>query len=281
MLKSLLAFALVLPAPLAAAGVGQEIAYVKAGTYNEIYLIESDGTRKKLLYRSPQRLRIFTLDMKPGGGELAFEEVACCSVANAQLKVVTFDNNGTRLATRSLNVCRISSLDYHPTDGDLLYQDSCVGTRRLNTTTMASTPVAVPPGINKVGWRSASELVYNRSTPSASEILVAPLASPASATLVGEVRLAGSMDIATSGSSLLVDPVDYGTLSLFDMASGIETRDWQIGHYGHSSPDDQRVLYLSGSDVRGQYLFIRNTDGSGAPFALVGKVAFGPVDWRN
>src|SRR5688500_15501200 len=84
----------------AAAGTGPEIAFVKAGTYSEIYLVDPDGSRLRLLYRSGQRLRIFTIDMKPGGGELAFEEVACCSSANAALKVVRYDDAGSRLETK-------------------------------------------------------------------------------------------------------------------------------------------------------------------------------------
>ena len=281
MFRAFASLAVLLSTAATAEGVGPEIAYVKAGTYSEIYLVEPDGTRQKLLYRSGNRLRIFTLDMKPGGGELAFEEVACCSTAHAQLKVVTFDNNGTRLATRSLNVCRISSLDYHPSNGQLLYQDSCAGTRSLNTATMTSTPMNVLAGINRVAWRNANELVYNRSTAEASEILVAPVSSPAAATVVGTTDIAGSIDGSTSGDLLLVDPVDFGHLNLFSLTNGTEQEKWQIGHHGRFSPDDQRVVYASGYDVRGQYLFIRNTDGSGAPFRLAGKAAFGPVDWRN
>ena len=275
-----IALLLVGTAQAATPGTGPEIAYVKTGTYSEIYLVDSDGSRLRQLYRSAQRMRIFTLDMKPGGGELAFEEVGK-TASTATLKVIKYDNAGSRLSIDSLPVCRISSLDYHPSGSDLLYLDSCAGARRLNTTTMTSSAIAVPPGINKAGWRGLNELVYNRSTAAASEILVAPLSAPGSASVVGEVRLAGSMDVSTSGAAVLIDPVDWGTLSLFDMSSGVEQKDWQIGHYGRFSPNDLSVVYVSGYDVRGSYVFIRSIGGGGSPFRLAGKGVFGPVDWRN
>ncbi len=281
MIRTLSGLALLLASTVAAAaGVGPEIAYVKAGNTSEIYLVDPDGSRVRSLYRSAQRMRIFTLDMKPGGGELAFEEVGS-TAATATLKVVTYDDAGSRLSTKSLPVCRILSLDYHPSGSDVLYLDSCSGARRLNTTTMTSTPLAVPTGINKVSWRGSEELVYNRSTASASEILVAPLSAPGSLAAVGEVRLASSMDVSTSGAAVLVDPVDWGTLSLFNMSSGVEQKDWQIGHYGRFSPDGLSVVYVSGYDVRGSYVFIRTTNGSGSLVRVASKGPYGPVDWRN
>lgn len=280
--KAFLALGLLLSGTAAtAAGTGPQIAYVKAGTYSEIYLVEPDGSRLRLLYRSGQRLRIFALDMKPGGGELAFEEVSCCTSGNATLKVVRYDDAGTRLETKSLPVCRVLSLDYHPSGNDLLFYDSCSGAKRLNTGTMSSTTLAIPVGTNKVSWRSATQLVYNRSTPTASEMLVASVSSPASATVVGTTDLASSMDVSTAGDRVLIDPIDFGYLDLFNLNSGSNTPKFQIGHYGHFSPDDQYVVYASGYDVRGSYLMIRRTDGSGAPSMLASKGPFGPVDWRN
>ena len=282
MIRTLSGLALLVASTVAAAaGVGPEISYVKAGNTSEIFLVDPDGSRLRSLYRSGQRMRIFTLDMRPGGGELAFEEVGS-SASTATLKIVRYDDAGSRLSTQALPVCRLLSLDYHPSgNGDLLYLDSCAGARRLNTATMASTPVAIPAGINKVAWRGSDELVYNRSTESASEMLVAPVSAPGSVTVVGEVRLASSMDVSSSGSSILVDPVDWGTLSLFNMSSGVEQKDWQIGHYARFSPDDLSVVYVSGYDVRGSYVFIRKTNGSGSLVRLAGKGSFGAVDWRN
>lgn len=281
MFKALVPLAVLLLATAAsAAGTGPEIAYVKSGTYSEIYLVDPDGTRLRLLYRSKQRMRIFTLDMKPTGGELAFEEVGN-TASTATLKILRYDNAGSLQETKALPVCRILSLDYHPSGSDLLYHDSCAGARRLDTNAMTSSPLGVPAGTNKVVWRNASQLIYNRSTAAASEVLVAPLSNPTSTTVVGEVRLASSMDVSTSGNWLLVDPVDFGALSLFNMASGTEQKDWQIGHHGRFSPNDLQVAYVTGYDVRGQYIMIRNVSGPGAPFRLAGKGVFGPLDWRN
>jgi hypothetical protein len=283
MIRAAAAIALLFATATAAGaqGVGPQIAYVKAGTYSEIYLVDPDGSRLRKLYRSPQRIRIFTLDMKPGGGELAFEEVASNSSSAATLKIVRYDNAGSLLTVRSLPVCRILSLDYHPSGSDLLYFDSCAGARRLDTATMTSTALAVPNGLNKIGWRSATELLYNRSTATASEMLVAPLAAPTDVRVIGEVRLVQTMDLSTSGEFLLVDPVDYGNLSLFNMNSGTEQTAWQIGNYGHFSPDDTHVAYVSGVDVRGSYIFIRRADGAGTRFTLANKGPFGVLDWRN
>lgn len=280
--RAILALGLLLTGTAAtSAGTGPQIAYVKAGTYSEIYLVDPDGSRLRLLYRSGQRLRIFSLDMKPGGGELAFEEVSCCTSTNATLKVVRYDDAGTRLETKSLPVCRILSLDYHPSGSDLLLVDSCSGAKRLNTATMSSTALSIPAGTNKVAWRNSTQLVYNRSTTTASEMLVAAVSSPGAATVVGTTDLAQSMDVSTAGDRVLVDPVDYGWLDMFNLNSGANTSNFQIGHSGRFSPDDQYVVYASGYDVRGSYLMIRRTDGSGAPSRLASKGPFGPVDWRN
>src|SRR5688500_7362019 len=161
MIRTLAGLALLFASAVAvAADVGPEIAYVKAGTTSEIFRFDADDSRLRSLDQSGQRMRIFTLDMKPGGGELAFEEVGS-SAGTATLKVVRYDDAGTRLSTKSLPVCRILSLDYHPSGSDLLYLDTCSGGRRLNTTTMTSTPLALPTGINKVGWHGPEELIYN------------------------------------------------------------------------------------------------------------------------
>lgn len=280
MIKALIGVSLLFSGTAAAGAVGPQIAYTTVGTQTTITLVDPDGSRRRVLYKSPSRMRIFVLDIKPGGGELAFEEVKSTG-GNATLKVLRYDDAGTLLATKTLPVCRIGSLDYHPSGSDLLYLDSCGGIRRLNTETMTSTALAGPPGINKVGWRSATELLYNRSTTAASEMLVAPLSAPANVQVVGQVRLASSMDVSTDGTSVLVDPVDFGAISLFNMATGTEQKDWQIGHYGRFSPDGVKVAYVSGYDVRGGYIFIRRTDGAGAAFRLAGKGAFGALDWRN
>lgn len=283
MLKAILALPLLLlSAASYAAGIGPEIAYVKEGAYTEIYLVEPDGSRQRLLYRSKLRHRIFTLDMKPGGGELAFEEVASNASPNAVLKVLRYDDAGRVLSTQTRNVCRISSLDYHPSGSDLLFSDSCSGTGRLDTASGAVSPLGVPANINKVAWRSATELLYNRSTATASDIFTAPISDPANLTRIGEVRLVQLMDVSTSGNLLLVDPVDYGSLSLFDVSTGTEQKGWQIGNNGRFSPDDIYVAYTTGYDVRGRYIMLRRLDGQGAPFRLIGKTAsYGVLDWRN
>lgn len=280
MIRCFAAAAVLLASP-AYSGTGPEIAYVQAGNQDIINLINPDGTGARVLYKTPRGFRIFVLDMKPNGGELAFEEVSARSDGPATLKVIRYDDAGRVIETKTRTGCRILSLDYHPSSGELLYNDPCVRLNILNTTTMALTSVDAPDGINKAAWRGPDQLVYNRSTALASEVLVAPRTAPRNTTVVGEVRLAGTMDVSSSGSMLLVDPVDWATLSMFNMTTGIEQKDWQIGHYGRFSPDDTEVVYASGYDVRGSYLFIRKVSGPGSPFRLPIKGVIGPVDWRN
>ena len=50
---------------------------------------------------------------------------------------------------------------------------------------------------------------------------------------------------------------------------------WPAGHY---SSDDSRVLYETPHSARGDYLRIRNTDGSFT--AVSPKGEYGPKDWR-
>ena len=111
--------------PANAADIGPPIAY---SIGRNVYLASSDGSSTKLLYSGRSRKSIFGTQLKPGGGEVAFEETACCSVPSSSLlKIVRFDSSGVRVGTpASVSVCgRIVGLAYHPTDGSLLYASSC------------------------------------------------------------------------------------------------------------------------------------------------------------
>lgn len=267
-------------APATAAGIGPEIAYVKAGAYSEIYLVNPDGSALRRVYRAALRTRIFQLDMKPGGGELAIEEAD--TQGGRFLTVIRYDELGRLQSKSSIQTCQIGSIDYHPTNSELLYADLCQGAvevKLLNTQTMTAIGTGIVSG--EISWRGSDHVLFNQQTSATDEIWSVPLANLSGAEKIGDTRLVQSMDLSTAGDRLLIDNFDFGTLDMFSMSLGTAQTDWQIGSVGRFSPDDLQVVYVTGYDVRGQYVMIRNVTGPGSPFRLAGKAAFGPVDWRN
>jgi hypothetical protein len=272
----------------ATAQVSPEIAYAKGGGRAEVYLTNTDGTGRRLLYRGAARTEIFHVDIRPGGGELAFEEHSTSNSGGAvasAIKVIKYDASGSVVGPiRTLQLtCLSGSLDYHATEDSLLYRNCSAPARinSLNTTTWTSTDLGLPHHAFVATWLDATNLLYyvnDDPNPAANnkywKVSTANLASP---TQVVSYPSPGSFDPSTSGDKVLLS--GFSAVRLIDVTAG-QVSLFQPGNKGHFSPDDQHVLYITG-DGGGQFMLIRRTDGAGSPANLAGKGNYTAVDWRN
>src|SRR5688572_32768258 len=68
---------------------GPPIAYVKrVSNGDEIYLVNPNNTGLTRIYKAPSKIQVTMLDLRPGGGEIAFLENF------AKLKILAFDSLG-------------------------------------------------------------------------------------------------------------------------------------------------------------------------------------------
>ena len=260
-----------------AADIGPRIGY---SVGRNLYLAAPDGTSIKLLYTAANRKSLFSVQLKPGGGEAAFEETACCSVPRSSvLKIVRYDASGTKTGTASITVCgRISDIAYHPTDGTLLYASSCdYALKRLNTATMASTSVPVPHQASKASWLpGGTQFIYA----AAAKIWRVSAATPGSPTAVAYADCVQSLDSANAVNRALWTDACAGSVKLLDLSTGQSTTLRQ-GAIGRFSPSDLRYAYLTPLTGTGRYLLISNLDGSGTQIRIGAEANYSSVDWRK
>jgi hypothetical protein len=278
---ALLASGIALPTALLAAG-GPPIAYAKIeGGGTNVYLTNANGTGTVKLYTTPKKHTVSSLDLKPGGNEIAVIEYN--GTLPTKLKIISFNDNGVASQNvRTLNngPCSPLSVDYHPTQPLLLLLDVCSGQNRIATINTDGTGYAVlHPGSSTSSYRTPRWLangtshVYVRSSeqnPNGS-VCVDDCATPLSA---GTVVY---LDVARSSNKVLVG--SHGYVSELNLDNGSLTSNFITGTDGHYSPDDSQVLFESQHDARGDYLHVWNSNGT-TP-RITGKGEYGAKDWRN
>lgn len=273
----------------ATAQVGPEIAYAKGNGSPEIHLINPDGTGDRLLYSAPRGTEIFHVEIRPGGGQLALEEHKTpkrgANPTNSTIKIIDYDANGLMVGSvRTLPLtCLTGSLDYHPTDGTLLYRN-CSPQRiyRLNTTTMTPSDLGLMQDAFIASWLDATRILYHVNAMNLAERklwTVSTTALSAPTDVVGSPP--GTLDTSTSGDKALLSP--GSDVRLVDVTAKTVEMFQMEAQRGHFSPDDQKVIYITGITFgkQGQFIMIRNFDGSGSPTNLVGRGKFTALDWRN
>ena len=289
MSKYLTFIAILLAGTAASAQVGPEIAFAKGSGNSEIYLINPDGTGHRLLYSGPRNTEIFHIDIRPGGGQLAFEEhnkpKRGANPTNSAIKIIDYDANGSVVGSiRTLQLtCLTGSLDYHPTDGTLLYRN-CAPERiyRLNTTIMTSSDLGLVSDAFLASWLDSTHILYHTNATNFADrklwtVSTADLAAPTAVA----ASPPGTLDTSTSGDKALLSP--GSDVRLVDVtAKSIEGYQMEAQR-GHFSPDDSKVIYITGIAFGkpGQFILIRNFDGSGSQTNLIGRGKFTALDWRN
>lgn len=283
--SKLIAFAALLLAGTTASAQGSEIAYATGGGRPEVHLVNADGTGHSLLYTAPRGSEIYHVDIRPGGGQLAIEEHVTTKGRTptqiSRIKIIDYDANGVMqggVRTHQLT-CLTGSLDYHPTDGTLLYRDCSSPKRiwRLDTATMVASDLGLAHNAFIASWLDATSLLYWAS----GQFWTVSTAALGSPTAALSFPFPGALDMSTSATKGLWS--DGSQIRLVDITAGTISPFQNPGQRGHFSPDDNYVIYVTGREVgqRNQHVLIRRTDGAGAPVNVAGKGSFTALDWRN
>lgn len=283
--RARLAFAAWLLAGTAASAQVGPIAFAKtAGRNAEVHLINADGTGDTLLYKGGPRSEIFHVDIRPGGGQLAIEEHVRTSPnrpeSSSAIKIIDYDDNGSIVGSvRTLQLtCRSGSLDYHPTDGTLLYRDcGPPRVRRLNPSTMTSVDLGLSINAFVASWLDATHLLYHGSGSEAFyTVSTDSLGSP---TAVSPLILPHSLDTSTSGNKALLS--GFSGVRLLNIPTTTQPPLLEgSADKGHFSPDDIYVAHIRLGNG-GDFLMIRRLDGAGSPTNLAGRGNYTALDWRN
>jgi hypothetical protein len=284
--SKLIAFAALLLAGTAASAQGSEIAYVTGGNRSEVHLINADSTGHSLLYTAARGAEIFHVDIRPGGGQLAIEEHVTTKGRTptriSRIKIIDYDANGVMGIVRTHQLtCLTGSLDYHPSDQSLLYRscDSAPRIMRLDTTAtpLTASDLGLAHNAFIASWIDPTNVLYWAD----GVFRRASISEPANATVVLNYPNPGALDMSTSGTKGLWS--DGTQIRLVDTTAGTITSFQVPGQRGHFSPNDDRVIYVTGSEVgqRRQYVLIRSTSGAGATTSLTGEGSFYALDWRN
>lgn len=261
------------PAP-AIAGIGGEIAYSLRGG-REIYLVNPDGSGKRLVYRAPAKKTVLGIDMRHNGSELTFEEVDS-SGQTGRLKTITYGVSGTGSVVREIIGCRFNSDT--AADGSLLFVDSCNGDLKLIRPASAVESVGVPGNVSKATWLVDGSFVYALAGGS---IVHATLNDPASGTTLATQNCVQTLNAAHGANEALVGVGDVCDRSIkrLDVGAPSLSASIQDGYYPAYSADDQCFIYLT-SEFRGPTLVIRRLDGTGDPLKFR-KANYASVDWRG
>lgn len=264
----------VVPSP-AAAGTGGEIAYSLRGS-REIYLVNPDGSGKRLLYRAPAKKTLFALDIIHDGGQLSFEEVDAGG-QTATLKTISYGESGLGTVTRAIAGGRYTMDTAR--DGSLLFVDLFTGDVRLAAAgSSSSASVGVPRRASKVAWLSDGSFLYA----SQGQLWRATLTDPSGSPLVGR-DCVQTLKAAHGAAEALVGVGqacgDPGIYRLAVAPPGIGASIVQ-GEAASYSPDDACFIYIA-PDVRGGYLTIRRLFGAGDPVRVGAKGNYASVDWRG
>ena len=262
---------------------GPPIAYVKVGgSSQEIYLVNPDGSGLTRLHTTGRKVSIVSLDLRPSGGEIAFIE-AGVGIPRV-IKILSFGGAGASGPTRTLTgPCAPDTVDYHPVEPRLIISDICNQSPRIATigTDGASYSVLVEGAayVNKARWlRDGISYVYVRAPVDGGPLqLCRNSCNPDSNDLLWTGSNLTWMDVGRTSNALLFDS-GGSFIHKLDADTGALQSNLINGTDGHFSPDDNRVLYETPHSARGDYLHIRNADGTYT--RLSGKGEYGAKDWR-
>lgn len=258
----------------AAAGTGGQIAY---SIGREIYLVDPDGSGKRLLYRGAVRTSIFAISMKKGGGELSFEEVAQ-NGQGGRLITITYGASGSALVTRNVSGCRFD-VDTRPDGALLMTETNCGGVVKLAAAGSSDfQPVGVPRQASKVAWMPDGSFLYA----SGGQIWHATLANP-SGTAIASQDCVQTLGTANDASEVLVavgQVCDGPRIDRVLVPSGAATR-IAAGPDAAYSQDDLCYIFVEPPSRKGSILLMARIDGTGTSVRLDNPGKYGSVDWRG
>lgn len=261
---------LLIPAP-AAAGVGGEIAYSLRGG-REIYLVNPDGSGKRLVYRAPAKKTVLGVDMRRDGGELSFSEVDSDGQTSTW-KTITYGASGMGTTTRSISGCRFASDT--AADGSVLLVDNMCGGDLKRIAPGENTPVSlgVPRAVFKAAWLPGGSFLYY----SAGYVWRATVSSPSGIQVLAYQCIQTLRAAHVTNEALLSCPNTIDRLAL-DTAS--LSPNIAQGTDPSFSSDDACFLYVTPPTRGGSLLKIRRFGGT-AEVQLGAKANYASVEWRG
>jgi hypothetical protein len=274
---------------------GPPIAYVKrASNGDEIYLTNADKTGLIRLYKAPSKIQITMLDLRPGGGEIAFLE------GFAKLKIIAFDDYGRaspgnpRTIRTVSSPCTVESPDYHPSNGTLLFVEGCGRDRAVRTVQRGANSAdgsALFSGVAvfRARWSRTGDTIYyiglRAGAAGSDPTYLYRRTGSAGSEELGVLNSWNTFDVARTG-----EKVYWGSepsFSLLDFASGTATSDavtlnCPAGSRMTRSPDDTHMVFQSAwARGKGNYVMVGVTNCAVDPTALTGAGSWGWTDWRT
>jgi hypothetical protein len=289
--------ALLTTAAYAQTAGGPPIAYVKrVSNGDEIYLVNPDNTGLIRVYKAPSKVQVTMLDLRPGGGEVAFLENF------AKLKILAFDSYGRaepgnpRTISTVSSPCTVESPDYHPTDGRLLFVQGCGRDRAVRTVQPGANSADALPLFGSVAvfrarWSRLGDTIYyiglrDGALSSDPTYLYrrssAPSGTPEE---IGVLNSWSTFDVAREGEKLFWGNDNF-SFKVLDLAgegastSNATTLQCPRGLRMAFGPGDTRFVYTTESTKGGHFVIVGPSN-CGSTNSLTGKGSWGWLDWRS
>lgn len=280
LISILLATSVAAPAAAQTTQGGPRIGYVKPlKNGHEIYLVNTDGSGLARLYKGAPKVGIATIDLKPGGNELAFSE-------NWLIKIQKFHDNGqpNGAAIPVTSSCTSFNPDYHPSgDGSFVFIMACAGRYSIWQYTPDGGAQSLFEVISssRVRWNSAgTHLYYGEETFFNSGVVRLKRRNMATGIPadLGTLGDSNSFDVTHAGDQLV-----HGSPlapKLFDITMTDVSQSTPLCRTGdgfHFSPDGTGFIYRTPHSAKGDYIMIGDC---GAAKPLTAKGTWGMSDWR-
>ena len=288
--------ALLTSAAYAQTAGGPPIAYVKrVSNGDEIYLVNPNNTGLIRVYKAPSKIQVTMLDLRPGGGEVAFTE------NHAALKILAFDDLGRalpgnpRVIRRVSSPCTVESPDYHPTNNSLLYVEGCGRDRSVRTVQGGATQRDEAPifstAVFRARWSRLGDTIYyiglREGALSSDPTYLYRRSSAPSGTAeeIGVLNTWSTFDIARDGDKLFWNS-DGLTFKVLDLGgagattSNATTLACPRGIRMAFGPGDTHFVYTTDPNKGGHFVVV-SPSSCGSSNSLTGKGSWGWLDWRS
>ena len=236
---------------------------------NSIYLVNPDGTGLSTVYQGARGTAVQSVDLKPGGGEVAFVE-------NHVLKVLTYGETGRPTsAPRTISLpCAVAlEVDHNPTDGSLAVKDGCAPNHiwRVNSTG-AHLMITQPSTIGDIRWSSDGSHLYYEF---ADGIRAFYPATGATQTVYPDHTI---WNPTLTGDRLILASTNNNYF-IHDFATGIDAPGCTQGQMIHDGNDDAQMVFRIPAH-NGFYVAVESTSCAGGPRLITGHAgAYAGIDW--
>ena len=273
---------------------GPTIAYVKVGGTQEIYLVNPNGSGSTRLYTVPKKTGIASLDLRPGGNEIAFVETA--SGKPRVLKILKFNIAGVKLGEPVTvpNLCAPDYVDYNPVASEpptVIISEVCnriksiisIRTDGTGRTVLQQGPEANVYVAQPRWLKDGVSYVYVRALDSnpTQQQLCRNACDPGSGELLWTGQQVTWIDVGRSDNRILFTGGN-SQMKMIDGDTGADLTPTPFisGTGGHFSPDGRYILFETPHLASGDFLHIYDRT-TGLASRLTAKSEYGPTDWRN